>query len=94
MNRHIKVTWRTLHKIAHSLMVHARVLKAYIHFALMYTTYHIFTVLLIKDLINKDGEVTTPLKIATCTKPSVSYLRVLFFPSVVQKSTAHAGKRR
>ena len=72
-------------------MVHARVSEAYIHFALMYTTYHIFPVLPIKDLINEDGDPTTPYKLATGTKPSVSYLRVLFRPYVVRKATAHAG---
>ena len=48
----VKLTWRTLRTIAHSLMIHARVSEAYIHFALMYTTDHIFWVLPIKDLIN------------------------------------------
>ena len=55
----------------------------------MYTTDHIFLVLPIKDLINEDGNPTTPYKLATGTKPSVSHLRVLFCPCVVQKSTAH-----
>ena len=32
---------------------------------------------------------TTPYKLATGTKPSVSHLRVLFCPCVVRKSTAH-----
>ena len=50
---------------------------------------HIFTVLPIKDLINKDGEPTTPFKLATGTKPSVCHLRVLFIPYVVRKATAH-----
>ena len=58
MNGNVKVTWRTLRKIAHSLMVNARVLEAYIHFTLMYTTYHIFLVILIRDLINEDGNPT------------------------------------
>ena len=55
----------------------------------MYTTDHIFSVLPIKDLINEDGNPTTPHKLATGTKPSVSHLRVLFCPCVVRKSTAH-----
>ena len=55
----------------------------------MYTTYHIFLVLQIKDLINEDGDPKTPYKLATGTKPSVSYLHVLFCPCVVRKSTAH-----
>ena len=70
-------------------MVHARVPEVYVHFVLMYTTDHIFPVLPIKDLINKDGDPTTPNKLATGTKPSVSNLRVLFFLCVVRKSTAH-----
>ena len=93
MNRKVKVTWRTVLTIAHSLMVHAIVLEACIHFALMYTTDHIFPVLPIKDLINEDGDPTTPHKLATSTKPSVSHLRVLFCPCVVRKSTAHFGKK-
>ena len=42
MNGQVDVTWRTLHTIAHALVVHARVPEIYVHFALMYTTDHIF----------------------------------------------------
>ena len=69
-------------------MVHDRVLGAYIHFALMYRTDHVFLGLLIKDLINKDSGLTMPFKLETGTKPSVSHLCVLLFPYVVQKATA------
>ena len=89
MNGQVEVTWRTLHTVAHSLMVHARFLEAYIHFALMYTTDHIFPFLPIKYLINEDGDPTTPHKLATGTKPSVSHLNMLFCPCVVHKATAH-----
>ena len=89
INRKVEVNWRTLRTVAHSLMVHARVPEVYVHFALMYTTDHIFTVIPIKNLINKDGDPTTPHKLATGTKPSVSHLHVLFFPCVVRKATAH-----
>ena len=82
MNRRVKVTWITLHTITHSLMVHSRVSKAYIHFSLMYTTDHMFPALPIKDLVNKYGDPTTPHKLATGTKLTVSHLRVLFFPCV------------
>ena len=64
-------------------MVHARVSEPYLHFAFMYTTDHIFTVIPIKDLINEDGEPTTPFKLKTGMKPSVSHLRVLFCPCAV-----------
>ena len=55
----------------------------------MYTTYHIFPVISIKDLINEYDNPTTPYKLATGTKPSVSHLRVLFCPCVVWKATEH-----
>ena len=72
-------------------MSHAHVPEAYIHFALMYTADNIFTVLTIKDLINKDGERTTSFKLATDNKPSIYHLYVLFCPCIVKKSTAHVG---
>ena len=58
MNGQVEVTWRTLRIVAHYLMVHARIPEVYVNFALMYTTDHIFPVLPIKDLINKDGDPT------------------------------------
>ena len=45
MNGQVEVTWRTLHTVAHAIMLHARVPEVYVHFALMYTTDHIFLVL-------------------------------------------------
>ena len=88
MNRQVEGTWRTLRTVAHALMVHARVPEVYVHFTLMYTTDHIFPVIPIKDL-NEDGNPTTPRKLATGTKPSVSHLRVLFCQCVVRTATAH-----
>ena len=93
MNGQVEVTWRTLRTVAHSLMVHARVPEVYVHFALMYTTDHIFPVLPIKDLINKDGNPTTPHKLAAGTKPSVSYLRMFFCLYVVRKATSHVATK-
>ena len=93
MNGQAEVTWRMLRTIAHSLMVHARFSEAYIHFALMYTTDHIFPVLPIKYLINEDGDPNTLYKLATGTKPLVSHLRVLFFLCVVWKATARIYKK-
>ena len=89
MKVQVEVTWRTLHTVSHSLMVHARVPEAYDHFALIYMIDHISPVILIKDLVNEDGDPTTPHKLATGTKPSVSHLRVLFCPCLVLKATAH-----
>ena len=69
MNRQAKAIWRMLRTIANHLMVHARVLEACIHFALIYTKYNIFSVLPIKYTINENGDPTTPFKLATGTKP-------------------------
>ena len=94
MNRKVEVTWKTLHTIAQYLMVHARVLETYIHFALMYTTDHIFPVLPIKDMINEDGDPTTPYKLATGMKPSVSHLQVLFLHVLYGKLLHTLGQKR
>ena len=74
-------------------MVHARFLEAYIHFSLIYAADHILPVRPINDLINEDGEPTTPFKLATGTQPSVSYLILLFCPCVVRKYVAHVGTK-
>ena len=71
------------------MTVHSQVSDKYIHFALMYTTHNIFNVLPINNLVNQYGEPTMPHKLATGMKPSVSNIRVLFFPCVVQTATAH-----
>ena len=68
MNGHVKVTWRTFRTIAHYLMAHTKVLEVYIHFTLIYTTDHIFMILPIQDMINEDGDPTTPYKHAIGTK--------------------------
>ena len=59
----------------------------------MYTTDHIFPVLPIKYMINEDGDLTTPFKIASGTKPSVSHVCMLFCLCVVLKATAHVGTK-
>ena len=74
-------------------MLHAIVLEACIYLALMYMRDHISPDLPIKYLINEDVDTTTLFKLATGTKPSVSYLRVLFFSCVVRKATAHVGTK-
>ena len=59
----------------------------------MYTTDQKIPVLSIKDLINKDDDMTMPFKLTTGTKPSVSHLRISFCSCVVRKSTAHVGTK-
>ena len=85
------MTWQT---IAHSIMVHAGFSEKYTHFALMYTNDHIFPALPIKHLVNQDVEPKIPHKLATGIKPSVSNLRVLFCPCVLQKKIHMLIQRR
>ena len=47
----------------------------------------------IKDLISEDGNPTTPFNPTIVTKTSVSDLRMLFCPCVLQKATAHVDKK-
>ena len=44
-------------------------------------------------MINDYVEPSTPFKLETGKKPSILYLRVLFFTCVVRKATAHVGKK-
>ena len=44
-------------------------------------------------MVNHDSDPTVPYNLVTSTKPSVSNIRVLFFPCVVQKSTAHVSRK-
>ena len=82
-----------LRMITQLLMVHTQVLEAYIHLTLMYTTDNIFSELTIKDLINEDGNLATPFKLTTGMIISISNLRVLFCPCVIQRATVHVGTK-
>ena len=59
----------------------------------MYTLDHMCPLLTIKYLINKYRYPTTPFKLATGMKPSVSHPRVLFSPCVVRKATIRVGTK-
>ena len=93
MNGWVEVTWQKFQTIAHSIMVHSHISDKYKHFELMYTTGYIFPMLPIKNLFNKYGKPTTPYKLATDTKPSVSNPHILIYPCVVQKATAHVDTK-
>ena len=67
INRQVEMTWKTFRTIAHSLMLHSRVLEAYIHFSFMHTKDHIFPFIPIKYMINEEINLTTPFKLATYT---------------------------
>ena len=93
MNVQVEVTWQKFLIITHSVIVQTQVSYEYIHFTLMYTNYHILPCLPIKHLVNQDGGPTTPQKLATGTKHSVSNRGVLFCPCVVRKANAHVDTK-
>ena len=74
-------------------MLNAWVSDEYIHFLLMYTIDCIFSVLPIEHLVDQGGKPTTPHKMSTGTKPSISNLCVLFCTCGVRKSTAHVDTK-
>ena len=74
-------------------MVQARVSYKYIHFALLYTDDHIFHILPIKHLVNKDGETTTPHKLAT--GKNLQYQNhVFYYVYVLYEKQLHMFKQR
>ena len=83
MNVQVKFTWRTLHTIAHYLMEHARFLEAYIYICINVYERSYFPVLQIKYMINEDGNLTMPFKLAT------GFVRV-FYKNLLHMS----GKRQ
>ena len=93
MNRQVEVTWRMLRTVAHTLMVHARVLEVYVHFAIMYMDDHILPILPIKDLINKDGDPTMPHKLATGTNLQC-HIYVFYFVRVLYGKLRRMSRRR
>ena len=93
MNGQVQVNRRTLRTVAHALMVHARFPEVEVHFALMYTTDHIFPVLPIKDLINEDGDPTTPHKLAT-GKNLQCHIYVFYFVHVLYRNIRRTLRQR
>ena len=59
----------------------------------MYAAHHVFPVLLIKDLVNDQGEPCTPSELMHGEKPPVRQLRTLFCPVIVKKHTAMKDKK-
>ena len=87
------MTRRTLRTTVHSILVHGRVYDNLFIHLLMYMTDHISPVLPIKNLVNQDSKPTTPHKLATITKTSVSNLQILFCPYVVQKAAVNVDTK-
>ena len=74
MNGLAEVTWCTIHILAHSMMVFARVDESFTHHASVYAAHHIVPILPLKDLTNKQGKSVTPHELMTGEKTKITYL--------------------
>ena len=92
MNIQVKVTWRILRTISHSLIEHARVLEAYIHFFINVYRRSYFSgsinQISDKQIQRDDHSIQTWNRYKTF---SITFRRVIF-PGVVRKATAHVDK--
>ena len=77
--------------IAHSRMVHVRLLEAYIHFTLIYTTDHFLPVLPIHYLMKKTARQPLHLNVAIDTKPLIYHFH---FFHVLYKNIMHVLGQR
>ena len=68
-------------KLANTLLIHARLNRKFIFYAVKYAQY-IHYVIPVKDLNNKHGFPTTPYAIATNRKPSFKHFRVFGCPAI------------
>jgi hypothetical protein len=85
-NNHLaERSWQTIHRMAHSMLVHARLPDKYHFHAIRYAA-TIFNVLPVKNLFNVDGDICSPFELFTGTKPLVSHLRVFGCPAVAKRS--------
>lgn len=83
-NNHLaERSWQTIHRMAHSMLVHARLPDKYHFHAIRYAT-AVFNVLPVKNLYNTNGEICSPFELFTGTKPLISHLHVFGCPAVAK----------
>jgi hypothetical protein len=85
-NNHLaERSWQTIHRMARSMLVHARLPDKYHFHAIRYAT-SVFNVLPVKNLYNKEGEICSPFELFTGNKPTIAHLRVFGCPVVAKRS--------
>ena len=76
-------TWQSIRILAFAFLNYARVKNEFMTFALEHA-WKIFNILPIKNLVDSDGNPTTPFYLFYKVKPSVRKMRVLFCPVVAK----------
>ena len=76
--------WGAILKLANTLLIHARLNRKFIFYAVKYAQY-IHDVIPVKDLNDKHGFPTTPYAMATNRKPSVKHFRVFGCPAIFKR---------
>jgi hypothetical protein len=85
-NNHLaKRSWQTIHRVARSMLVHARLPDKY-HFHPIRYVAAVFNMLPVKNLYNTNGEICSPFELFTGKKPLISHLRVFGCPAVAKQS--------
>ena len=76
--------WGTILKLANTLLIHARLNRKFIFYAVKYAQY-IHDVIPVKELNDKYGFPTTPYAMATNRKPPVKHFRVFRCPAIFKR---------
>jgi hypothetical protein len=85
-NNHLaERSWQTIHKMARSMLVHARLPDQYHYHAIRYAA-SVFNILPVKNLYNAEGEIASPHELFCGSKPTISQYRVFGCPEVAKRS--------
>jgi hypothetical protein len=87
MNSVVEQQWQTMSQIIRSILVHARLSNHFYHFAAKYAK-DILNVLPSKNLLDHNGNPTTPYFKAFRTKPKIGNFRVFGCPASFKCHTA------
>jgi hypothetical protein len=85
-NNHLaERSWQTIHRMARSMLVHAR-LPDKNHFHAIRYTASVFNVLPVKNLYNSAREIRSPFELFCGKKPTIAHLRVFGCPVVAKRA--------
>jgi len=84
-NNHLaERSWQTIHRMARSMLVHARLPDQYHFHAIRYAA-SVFNILPVKNLYNTEGDIASPHELFTGLKPLISNYRVFGCPVVAKR---------
>jgi transposase InsO family protein len=84
-NNHLaERSWQTIHRMARSMLVHARLPDQFHFHAIRYAA-SVFNILPVKNLYNTEGDIASPHELFTGLKPLISNYRVFGCPVVAKR---------